>query len=191
MSAVAHDLIDQVLARVRDPHGVVASRPFVLSMLSKAQQIINARLAFVLDEATLTLEPLRCFYPIRLLLPKSQRVMYVRADGKDLLHAPWRSFWYMKRGWPRAVAEETELWCMIGRDILVVWPSRRVASTVTVVSAKLTDPLGGEQSTLELSDTATALVVDLTEVLVLVKMRKMVLAEEALRSLDTRLKAYG
>jgi len=189
MALLAHELIDQVLHRVRDPQGVVASRAFVLDMLSKAQQLVNAKLAFVLDETPLVTEPLRCFYPIRSLLPQSQTVMFVTVGNKDLLRVPWRGFWAMKRGWPREVAEQMQLWSLVGRDVLVLWPSRRVATTVTVKSAKLTTPLVNEQSVPDLPDDVLPLVVDLAEVLVLLKMRKADMAGEAMTMLHGRIVA--
>ena len=69
---LAHELIDQVLQRVRDAQGVIVTRPFALTLLSKAQQFLNARFGWVLDTTTLVTEPQRCFYPIQPLLPQSQ-----------------------------------------------------------------------------------------------------------------------
>src|SRR5262245_52652867 len=106
MSTATHVLVDQVLQRVRDPEGVVASRDFVRLMLGYSQQIINAKTATVVDETTLTTEPRRCFYPLVSLVPHSQLVTFVRDSyGKDLVPVSWASFWYMKRGWPRTIAE--------------------------------------------------------------------------------------
>lgn len=190
MTVAAHDLIDQVLQRVRDPQGTTASREFVLKLLSSAQQLLNAKTGYVTDEATLVTEPLRCFYPIQALLPQSQKVMYVRdASDRDLLPVTWRSFWYMKRGWPREVAERLQLWSTVGRDVLVLWPTLRASETVTVVSAKLTTPLVNEHESPELPDNLLPMLVDLTEVLTLLKMRKQAIAGEAMSSLLGRIAA--
>ena len=188
MPVAVHDLVDQVLHRVRDPMGVIASRDFVMLMLSDAQRIVNAKLAITFDTQALVTEPLRCFYPIVDLVPESQKVLYVRQGQRDLIYVPWRNFWAMKRGWPREVAEQMQLWSVVGRDILVVWPTLRAATTLTVLSARLTAPLVNEAETPDLPEDALPMVVDLAEVFVLLKMRKVDLATEAMQSFAGRMK---
>jgi hypothetical protein len=188
VSTQAGVLVDQVLQRVRSPEGITAPRSFVLKMLSASQNLVNAKLNLVLDTATLTTEPERVFYPIRALLPQAQKPLFVQEGPRDLVYAPWRSFWYMKRGWPRQLGERYELWSLIGRDVLVVWPARRVATPLVVTSTRLTVALANERDLMELPDDTLPMVVDLAEVLTLLRMRNLAPASEALESLIGRMK---
>lgn len=183
----AHTLIDQLLQRVRDPQGAIVTRAFALTLLSKAQQFLNAKLGVVLDTTTLVAEPQRCFYPIREVLPQSQRVLFVQDGPRDLLYVPWRTFWYMKRGWPREIAERMQLWSTVGRDVLVLWPAGRVSTNVSVLSIKLTDPLTAENSAVEMGDEKARMIVDLAEVLALLKLRKPGLVTDAMQALTARI----
>lgn len=167
----AGPLVDQVLSRVRDPQAQLTSREFVLGRLSDAQRLVNARLGLILDEATLTTEPLRIFYPIRDLLPLATRVMFVEQAGRNLVPVPWKTFWYMARGWPRSVGGTLQLWATCGRDLLVLWPALRVATPVTVKAAKLTSTVDSDNDEMELPDDTLPMVVDLATLFVLLKAR--------------------
>lgn len=189
MSTPAHVLVDQVLQRVRSPEGITAPRAFILRILSAAQNLVNAKLNYVLDTVTLVTEPERVFYPVRTLLPQATKPLFIREDGRDLVPVPWRTMYYMKRGWPRQLGERHQLWSLITREIVVVWPAKRVSTSLTVVSTRRTLALTGEQDLLELQDEALPIVVDLAVVLTLLRMRNLAPIAEAAESLVTRMKS--
>lgn len=191
MATSAHTLIDQVLQRVRSPEGVTAPRDFVRRMLSVSQNLVNAKLNLVFDDATLVTEPQRVFYPVKAMLPGAQKPLFVKEGARSLVYTPWRTFWYMKRGWPREIAERYQLWSLIGRDVLVVWPASRVATALTVTSTRLCASVADEDALMELPDDTLPMVVDLAEVLTLLRMRNLDPSLEAMQSLVGRMKERG
>jgi hypothetical protein len=117
--------------------------------------------------------------------------LFVREDSRDLVYAAWRTFWYMTRGWPREVGEQHQVWSRIGRDLLVVWPSRRVSASLTVISCRLPAVLQNEADAMELPDDAMPMVVDLAEVLTLLRLRVFGPAQTTMEALAGRMKDKG
>ena len=187
MSEVAGTLIDAVLQRVRDPQGATHSRAFVRSILSQAQRMVNAQIEAVTASASLTTHRYRQFYPINSLLPNSVKVIGVREDGRDLSPANWREFSAVDRRWFRAVGPRMETFSVIGRDLLILHPSLDVDSSVSVIYSKLTDDLTGDGTATELDDSDLPAVLDLTEVLLLVRARKVKMAQPVLERMAGRL----
>lgn len=185
---LAGEAVDIVLSRVRDPNGVITSRDFVRSRLADAQRLLNARFGWVLDTTTLTTEPERIFYPINALLPASAQVRFVRQNERDLVRVPWETFWYMRRGWPRTLGPRYEIYSVIGRDVLVVWPANRISTALTVRSAKLTDDFASDFSEFEVHDEMVPMITDLATALTLLKVRDFAPMDEVMSSLKGRLK---
>lgn len=185
---LAGPLVDQILGRVRDPQARITSRNFVRDRLADAQRLINTRFGFILDSATLTTEPLRIFYPVTALLAGAAWPQYVQQGERDLVKTAWKALWFMRRGWPRVVGPQYELWSLIGRDTIVVWPASTVSVALTVLSAKLTAGLANDDAELELPDDTLPMVVDLATVLVLLKARDYAPMAEAVASWKARVK---
>lgn len=184
----AGPIIDQVLQRVRDPEGVIASRDFVRSRISDAQRLLNARFGWVLDANPLVTEPLRLFYPVALLLPEAQRVWYVRQGGRNLAYVPWSTLTHMEQGWPRALGSRYEIWSRIGFDTIVVWPAMSRVETLTVESSRITALLDSDDDDFEIHDDVVPMVVDLATSLVTLKMRQLGPAAEVMNTLLGRVK---
>lgn len=185
---LAGPLVSEILLRVRDPDAKLTSRDFVRARLSDAQRLVNARFAFLYDETTLVTEPLRLFYPLTALLPAATRPVFVTEGERNLVPIPWRSFWHLSRGWPRTVRNAFQLWSLIGRDLLVVWPAQRTSVNLTVKSAKLTTALDSDNDPLELADEVLPMVVDLATVLTLLKAREYGSMTEAVALWKARMK---
>lgn len=184
----AGEVVDTVLERVRDPNAVITSRDFVRDRISDAQRLLNARFGWVLDIATLTTEPERCFYPIAALLPAATQVRFVRDGQRDLVYVPWKTFWFMGRGWPRRLATQSEVYSTIGRDTVVVWPATRTSVALEVRAAKLTTQLVNDASEFEVRDEMVPMISDLATALVLLKARDYAPIDEVMNSLKGRLK---
>lgn len=181
-------IVDQILQRVRDPEGVIASRDFVRSRISDAQRLLNARFGWVLDINPLVTEPLRLFYPVALLLPEALRVWYVRQGGRNLAYVPWSTLTHMEQGWPRALGSRYEIWSRIGFDTIVVWPAMSRAETLTVESSRITALLDSDDDDFEIHDDVVPMVVDLATSLVTLKMRQLGPAAEVMNTLLGRVK---
>lgn len=181
-------VVDQILLRLRDPEGVIASRNFVRTRISDAQRLLNARFGWVLDSTTLITEPYRLFYPIVPLLPEAQRVWYVRHGGRNLGYVPWRTLTHMQRGWPRTLGARPEIWSRIGFDLLVVWPGVTTAQTLTIDSSKITTLLDSDGDDFEVRDDVVPMIVDMATALVTLKMRQLAPAAETMNTLMGRVK---
>jgi len=187
----AGPLVDQVLERIRDPQGSITSRDFVRARISDAQRMLNAKYAWTLDSATLVTEPKRIFYPLTNLLPEASRVRFIQQGDRNLVMAPWSTWFGMRRGWQRVVGPAFVQWSPVGRDMIVLWPSMLTSESLTVLAARLTDALDADDDEMEAPDDALAAVVDLATALALLKARDLAPISEALAELVTRTKALA
>jgi hypothetical protein len=181
-------LIDEVLTRVRDPQAAAHSRAFVLARLSDAQRFLNGALHLVISTATLTTNAYQQFYSVSGLLTTTLRPIGVRENGRDL--ATFRDllqFQHLDLRWFRRAADRFEVWCPVGRDLLVVYPAKRAASSVTVIFAALTTALAAEQDQTEIPDEYLDPMLRLVEAMLLVKQRDIGAAVALLEQLGQQL----
>ena len=173
MPTVTGQLVDQLLARARDPQALGTSRATCRLLLTHTQRIVNCRMGYVVDTATFPTVPYQQLYTISnpSQVPAAMRMLGVQEGARNLKKIPWKEFFYFDRAWGRAVGPTFELWSMIGRDLLVLWPSKPAADMVTLVYAKLTNELTDDSIAIELPDDTTPLLLDLTEALILYKQR--------------------
>src|SRR5256885_1296057 len=138
MAQAISPLIDILLRRVRDPHALGTARTLARLVLSHSQRVINAKAKYVLTIETLTTFEACLIYPIGALLPNSARIVTVRDDGHDLDYEPnWRNLANHRSDWFRQVKPQHQVYSMIGRDLLVLYPAKDYDSIVEVVSVKL------------------------------------------------------
>lgn len=181
-------IVDQILQRVRDPEGVIASRDFVRSRISDAQRLLNARFGWVLDETPLVTEPWRLFYPVVPLLTEAQRVWYVSQGGQDLTYVPWKTLTHMEQSWPRAFGPRYEIWSRIGYDTIVVWPATSRAESLAVKSSRITTLLDSDDDDFDVRDDVVPMITDLATALVTLKIRQLTTAAEVMNTLMGRVK---
>lgn len=184
----AGPIVNQILQRVRDPEGVIASRDFVRARLSDSQRLLNARFGWVLDTNLLVTEPWRLFYPIVPLLPEAQRVWYVKQGGRSLTYVPWSTMTHMERGWPRALGSRYEIWSRVGYDLIVVWPAISLSETLTISSSKITALLDSDDDDFDVRDDTIPMIADLATAFVTLKMRQLGPAAEITNTLMGRIK---
>lgn len=173
MPYVAGELVDRLLARVRDPDALGTSRATCRLLLTHLQRIVNCRLGYVVGTLTLATVPYQQIYRVSdpVQAPLAMRMLGVQEGSRNLKKIKWPEFWYMDRAWSRAIGSAFQLWSMIGRDLLVLWPSKPGADSVTLVYAKLTNELTDDTIAIELPDETVPLVLDLAEALICYKQR--------------------
>lgn len=187
MAAEAGPLVDVLLQRTRDPQGTANTRTFTRQILSMSQQLANAALRAVLDEAELAIEPRRQVYPIKALLPAAAQVVAVRdEDGRDLQEVHWRTLAQVNRQWPRAIGPRFKTYALIGRDLLVVHPASETATRVHVHYAILTADLASDTTRTELHDDFLPIVLDVAEVVLMMRGRSYAPANAALGRIAQR-----
>lgn len=135
MPDTAGTLVDTVLQRVRDPQGSAHTRAFVRDVLTKTQQLVNVATKSVTTSVTLTTDPWLGWYPVFASFPTAGRIIAVRDAGRDLVEVPWRSLAQTSHTWLRDVGPRHEAFAVIGRDLLVVYPTVDRAVTLTLVAA--------------------------------------------------------
>jgi len=189
---VAKSLTDQVLRRVRDVHGLAHSRDLARTILSHAQRLINSLLGIVTTSTTFTTYPHQQFYQISGLLTGSDaitKVMAVKEDSRDLTHLiNIRQLHHLDTRWVRAIGPRFDAWTQLGRDMLIIYPAKTVGSTVTIVGAKLTTALTGEDTALEMPNEYHDHIVSLAEIMLLAKQRDLTQAVRQLQRLSHALK---
>ena len=154
VSGAVGPLLDQVLQRVRDPHGTGINRDLLRLLVSHSQRVLNVKMNLVVTTETLSTEAARLIYPIHAMLPHSAHVLCVQDSGNDLDYVrDWRTLANFKTGWFREVAPQHRVWSIIGRDLLVVYPAKDYPSTVDVISVKLIDDMNDDGTELEILDT--------------------------------------
>lgn len=192
MPAVAKTLIDEVLRRVRDVHGLAHSREFTRTIVSHCQRLINASLGIVTTSTAFATYAHQQFYSISGLLTGDEAIVKVKSirDGaKDLTPVTnIKQFAHLDLRWVRAVGPSFNSWTHLGRDLLVIYPAKSINSSVTIIGTKLTIALTGEDTALELPDEYHDHVISLAEVMLLAKQRDLSAAIRQLQRLSTALK---
>lgn len=184
MASPAHTLIDLVAKRVRDPQNFAHSRAFVLARLSDAQRFINGALGLVTTTTTLSTLPRKLIYTLSGDLTTTLRPLSVREYTRDLCKlANLNQLNHLDLHWFRSLGHRFEAWCPIGRDLIVIYPAKDVASTVTVVHVKLLDVLAAEADTTEIPDEYLEAVLTLTEAMLLIRQRDLAGAQAAIKRL--------
>lgn len=181
MARPAHVLIDVALQRVRDPLAIAHSRSFVLDRLSQCQQIVNAALGLVLATDTFSTTPQQVIYQLSGAFPNAIRVVGVKEGSRDLARLTnFAQLNHLDMDWMRATGPRYEAWCSVGRDLLVLYPAREVAATLSVTYVKLTTQLINEADSTELPDEYLDEVTSLLEAVLLAKQRDLDAADAAL-----------
>ena len=187
MPDVAKDLTDRLLRRVRDIHGLAHSRDFARGVLSGCQRVLNTLLGVVTVTPTLTTQPHQLFYSISGFFIDTEamtKVMAVREDTRDLCKLDnMRALNHLDLHWVRAIGPRFEAWTQVGRDLLVIYPSKTASSSVTIIGAKLTTALTGEDTAMELPNEYHDHVISLAEVMLLLKQRDLYQASRQLTRL--------
>lgn len=183
-------LTSQVSERARDVNQTGTTQPNVISLFSFCQQVVNGILAHVTESAPLILTPRQNIYPIFANFPTSVRVLQVRdASGRDLV--PFDDFAALRQvatNWPSAVSDTPRDYALCGRDLLIIYPGVAASPpTLTVISAMLTTPLTLSTDTTQVTNDDDDAVMDLCEVLLLLKARDKPDCQKIIERFKTRI----
>lgn len=177
---------------MRDPQGSGHSDTFVRLILSHGQRAINARVAAITEESTLTLEPRRLMYDVNSLLGDSMRVVNARYRGADLMRASPRSLMGFDPEWARKIEDGPHTFALYGRNLLVLYPGTEdVTDTVTIVSTKDTGLIVSDTENISLPDHLVPLLTDFTEAILLLRQRDFGKFAGKLQALTEKLEAYA
>jgi hypothetical protein len=178
-----------LLNRIREQGAFGISFNFALETLSRCQRIANAGLQIVQARKTLTTEPNRLIYDYRNSLPAAIHILSIYDGTRTLqkftnltdLAAYDITFW-------RATGTRFEAYTQIGRDLLLLYPAKTTASSVTVVYSKLTNEFTDYHThydtALELPDEDVDFAVNLAEIVLLLQSRRLPAALAMVESLQ-------
>lgn len=186
----ADSMMNEVLARVRDTNGTMHTAAFVRSMLTTAQQVLNAGLEHVILPAVSAFYANRVFYDISTLFPAAVRIIGIRGSNtiRDVIQLnSLDDFLIYGPYWSRHVGQTLLAWTTIGRDILVTYPALETDSTFGLYYVKLTNTFTSGATLSEFSVEQCGPLVTLTEVLLLLRQRDLEACDRALGRLQENL----
>ena len=148
MARPAKDLVDKVLAEVRDPQGMATTRVQALDLISRSQVQVNAVLDDVVISTAFNVPPFTQIYPISGSFPDCVRILSVRdASGRDLYEMSARAdidATWLNSGWFTEVGSNLISWGTIGRDLFMLRPGLYAQQPVTVRYTQVTPTLAVE-----------------------------------------------
>jgi len=184
----AGTLSSQVAIRVRDKFFTATSQPNTISLLSYAQQVINGVLGDVIQSAPLIHQPRTTIYQISSFLPSAIKIVGIRdAGGRDLEPIAFQDLSALDFKWITSIADFPRGFATAGRDILCIWPGVKTAQTLSVLYSQLTPALATTADSTIVPNEDDDAILDLTEVLLLVKNRDLLGVKEAMDRMKGRL----
>lgn len=190
MSQNVGTLAAQVSERARDVNQTGTTQANVILLLSFAQQVINGVLGHITEIDSLTPNKRQVIFTIFGNLPNSVRVQAVRdSSGRDLV--PFGEFAGLSQidtAWPSRMGSAPRSYALCGRDLLILYPGVDFAPpTFSVVSTALTVPLTLPTQTTQLTLDDDDAILDLTEVLLLLKARDLPDCRKIVERFKTRM----
>ena len=189
---MAYTTVAQVRAavgrRVRDPN-VIQNDDVMLPVISDCQRLVNAALASVVTEATVTLTHRQVLYSYGAIASDVVRVVSVTADsGRLLQRIDWRQLAHADPRWVHAVGDEPRHWDVFGHNLIFIHPSppESVGRTATVKYVQeLNDVTSG--SALSIPAAHANLMIDMIEEVLLLRNRLLPSLEGADAALERHL----
>jgi len=169
------DVINTVLARVRDPDGAVHSIPLCQDLLTRLERLYNTARHVVTNQTIIATMPDLQLYGLPESVPEGTQILQVAHGNRFLERCSLTTLRAMDARWPRAIGNRFECFMQIGYTWLLLWPALHYPDTVTITSAELTadlttSPPGG---TLTIPAVSTGIVMQLLEVVLLLRQRDM------------------
>lgn len=179
-------LTDNLLRRLRDPSAIGLQREFVRRVLSHSQRLVNASERKCKETLTFETQPLQQFYKIQENFSHAIRIEFIRENERDLRKTDIRALAQIDTQWFRRTAIRFEHFALVGRDLLVIYPAKRIVSSVDVVYTKLTDALDEDAAEIEIPDDDMVQASDLAQIILLCKMRKIETVDSVLKQFVER-----
>lgn len=175
MAQAVGPLIDIVLKRAFDEHGVGTTRIIVRDLFSRSQQVINAAFDSVIVTQSMPTGPNLQIYNFERIAPANDvlRIKSVRRANRDLSRIDFERLKQIDNHWFGRSGPQFRTFAVLGRRILVIHPQQPVASSVSVVYTQQLPQLNNDGDTVNLPDDQIPVLTKLVEALILLKQRDL------------------
>lgn len=183
----ADSLMLEVRERVRDTNGSMHTATFVRSILTSAQQVLNAGLEYVIANGSASLYANRVFYDISTLFSSVIRVIGLRGSAtiRDVIKLnSLDDFLIYGPYWSRHIGQHALAWTAVGRDVLAVYPAFENDGSLGLYYVKLTNTFSAGSTVSEFSTEQCGPLVTLTEAILLLRQRDLESCNRALGRLQ-------
>jgi hypothetical protein len=189
MSQPVGPLIDLILHRVFDEHGVGTSRTFVRELFSRCQNIINAAFDSTIVTVAMPTAPTLQVYDFARVAAANDvlRIKSVRDGTRDLSRIEFERLKQIDNHWFGRSGRRFETFAVLGRSLLIVHPQLPIASTVNVVYTQQLPILNSDNDIVNLADDEIPQLNHLVEALVLLKQRDLDKLQPLLETLTKEL----
>lgn len=185
MSTVG-DIVDILRQRVRG-HATDTAGWTVL--VQYAQKMVGLGTRQLLTSVALQTYATQAIYNITGMVPNQGLVVAVRDDGRDLVPLmDWEHIGGADRHWLRTFAEHHEVWAMVGRDVLCLYPAKPVHGTVELVYVQVAPDIASyPQDAMVLPEDYDTMILDMAEALGLLRERRVGPLDELLKRIAATL----
>ncbi len=188
MSEAVSAMIDGILRRIRDTGAVSTSRSTVETALSGSQKTVNVGTFGQVQSTPMTTNAEQLIYQIDTSAPlvRVGRIVGVQVgpDNEELGFTEWEQLKNLDPEWFRRTGPYFRTWSLIGRDILVVYPALKVASTVGISYVMSPVTITGEAEINQLPNDEIPLMVDVAEAVLKIRTRQLAGVKQMIDSID-------
>lgn len=182
MARSAGSITDTLLARVRQTGAPGTTNDFAMQILSKCQRIVNAGLKRVTASTSYTTAANTLVYLYRNTLTSAVDILTVKEGTRELQRCDsLLDLEAYDADWPTTTGTRFEFWLQLGRDLLILYPAKIGASSVTVIYSTLTteyDNYAEDSGTnTDLSDEDINIALGIAEVVLLLRNKQIALAQ--------------
>ena len=176
--------VEILMRRVRQEGGLAVAPNFATEIYSRCEQVVNTYIQRVTATTTLTTAAEQLLYHYRTEITDAIDILEVRESGKRLEKcdsiialSAYDIDWFRK-----VDGTAFNAWCQIGRDILIIYPGKASASSVTVKYVQLlalhTDFTTSYNTDSELPDEDIEFALQLAELVLMARFRQVDKARE-------------
>jgi hypothetical protein len=171
--ATADNILTEVYLRVRDTGRTAILVANGLTLLSHAQRAVNIFTKSVIGTQSLTTNASQGLYQVFTDAALIARIDGVRDGTEDLQQMSLQQLWRLSATFFRDTGSEYLAYSYMGRDLLLLYPLKTGASSVTLVGPKQIIDLAATSTTIELKDEHFPWLFDLTELMFLFTLRRL------------------
>ena len=171
MARAASVVRASVSRRIKDDNQTAIGNSDHLTVLNLVQRTLNAARGSILVSETLTTVAGTAIYNVTSAITQTARVKAVRRDNEDLDETNWRRLKQISNTYLTDQADPVLGWAVIGDTRLVLFPTPRIAGSVTTIGHKITDLLSADATLMDVPNEDEEIIADLTTAILLLRQR--------------------